>query len=200
MKQYTFLTFLSPHLQQLKKKKTRICSAGWIVPQDHWTIINVELGISSLLICTEMVVFSILHVYSFSYRPYVIPGVQTPVFKSLQDGFNPVDMVREIIWACTDFCLLLQGKPLPVRDGLLSVKLKRAHTIRIQKVQRFFRSRKPTAPIEVDPRVEEIYQWTLESEDRRDAQEQLQQEEQEVLTGLLNQTDGKKNMNMTRYK
>ncbi|KAF9138591.1 hypothetical protein BGX30_008970 [Mortierella sp. GBA39] len=163
---------------------------GWIVPQDHWTIINVELGISSILICTEMVVFSILHVYSFSYRPYVIPGVQTPVFRSLQDGFNPVDMIREIIWACTDFCLLLQGKSLPVRDGMLSVKLKRAHTIRIRKVQRFFKSRKPAAPIQVDPRVEEIYQSTLEAEERFEAQEQQQQEDQEVLTGLLSQTDG----------
>lgn len=145
-----------------------------------------------------MVVFSILHVYSFSYRPYVIPGVQTPVFKSLQDGFNPVDMIREIIWACTDFCLLLQGKPLPVRDGLLSVKLKRAHTIRIRKVQRFFKSRKPTAPVQVDPRAEEIYRSTLEAEERREAQEQQQQqqEEQEVLTGLLSQTNGK----ITRYK
>lgn len=74
----------------------------------------------------------------------------------------------------------------------MSVKLKRAHTIRIQKVQRFFKSRKPTAPIQVDPRVEEIYQYTLEAEERLEAQEQQQQEEeQEVLTGLLSQTGGK---------
>lgn len=142
-----------------------------------------------------MVVFSILHVYSFSYHPYVIPGVRTPVFKSLQDGFNPMDMVREILWACTDFCLLISGKPLPVRDGLLSVKLKRAHTIRIRKVQRFFKSRRPTAPIHVDPRVEEIYQSTLEAEERREAQEQQNRnqqhdEQQEVLASLLGHSDG----------
>ncbi|KAG0377830.1 hypothetical protein BGX24_005351 [Mortierella sp. AD032] len=137
----------------------------------------------------EMVVFSILHVYSFSYRPYVVPGVRTPVWRSLQDGFNPLDMIREIIWASTDFCLLIQGKPLPVRDGVLSTKLKRAHTIRVRKLQRFFKSRKPTEPIVVDPRIEEIYQSTLEAEERREVQEQ--QEQQEVLASLLNHTDGK---------
>ncbi|ORZ00002.1 organic solute transporter Ostalpha-domain-containing protein [Lobosporangium transversale] len=112
-------------------------------PENNWSILNVELGISSVLICIEMVVFSILHVYSFSYRPYVIPGVTTPITKSLWDGFNPVDMLREIVWACQDTVLMIQGKPMPVRDGHLSMKLQRAHTTRIRKRDRFFKSRKP---------------------------------------------------------
>lgn len=119
---------------------------GLFKPEDNWSVLDVQLGISSILICAEMVVFAILHVYSFSYRPYVIPGQTTPVRKSLRDGFNPVDMVREIIWALQDCILLLQGKPLPVRDGHLNFKLKRAYTTRLLKRNRFFKSRKPKTP------------------------------------------------------
>ncbi|KAF9998437.1 hypothetical protein BGZ80_006782, partial [Entomortierella chlamydospora] len=87
------------------------------------------IGISALLICVEMVIFAILHVYSFSYTPYVT-GKETPVSKSLRDGFNPMDIVYEIGWACKDIVCILTGKPLPVREGHLSGVVKRANTIR----------------------------------------------------------------------
>jgi len=152
-------------------------------------MLNVELGISSILICAEMVVFATLHVYSFSYLPYVIPGVTTPITKSLRDGFNPMDMVREIIWACHDTVLLIQGKPIPVRDGRLEFKLKRAHTIRARRRNPLFRSRKPTgATGPVDPKLAAIYQATLESEDALDAAGH----EEQARAGLLANADGKR--------
>ncbi|KAI7820123.1 organic solute transporter Ostalpha-domain-containing protein [Gamsiella multidivaricata] len=162
---------------------------GVFKPEDGWSVINVELGISSILICAEMVVFAILHVYSFSYRPYVVPGVTTPLTKSLWDGFNPLDMVREIIWACQDTVLLIQGKPLPVRDGHLNLnfKLKRAHTIRIRKRDRFFKNRKPAAPKKVDPKLTTIHQNTLNSENTLHSTDQAQQER----AGLLEHAEGK---------
>lgn len=126
---------------------TSYVRVGLFKPEDNWSVLDVELGISSILICAEMVVFAILHVYSFSYRPYVIQGHTTPVRKSLLDGFNPVDMVREIIWALQDCVLLLQGKPLPTRVGHLNFKLKRAYTMRLLKRNRFFKSRKPKTPV-----------------------------------------------------
>ncbi|KAF8929365.1 organic solute transporter Ostalpha-domain-containing protein [Dissophora ornata] len=160
---------------------------GVFKPDDGWTMLNVELGISSVLICAEMVVFATLHVYSFSYLPYVIPGVTTPITKSLRDGFNPMDMVREIIWACHDTVLLFQGKPIPVRDGHLEFKLKRAHTVRVRRRDRLFRSRKPTgASSVVDPNLAAIYQATLESEDALDAAEH----EEQARVGLLANADG----------
>ncbi|KAF9391135.1 hypothetical protein BGX21_011304 [Mortierella sp. AD011] len=145
--------------------------ALYCLPEDGWTIINVELGISSILICVEMVVFSILHVYSFSYRPYVIPGVTTSVLKSLVDGFNPVDMLREIVWALQDTVLLIEGEPLPVREGRLnlSFKLKRAHTIRLRKRDRIFKILKPANPNAVDPKLVAIYQHSLEVENAQNS-------------------------------
>ncbi|KAF9986507.1 hypothetical protein BGZ65_007394 [Modicella reniformis] len=134
-------------------------------PENNWSVMDVELGISAVLICVEMVVFSILHVYSFSYRPYVISGKTTPIWKSLIDGFNPVDIVREIIWACQETLLLIQGKSLPVRDGHLNFKLKRAHTIRLLKRHRFFKNRKAA----VDPKAAAIYQTSLDGEGTLDA-------------------------------
>ncbi|KAF9578683.1 hypothetical protein BGW38_005406, partial [Lunasporangiospora selenospora] len=126
---------------------------GLFTPENNWSVLNVEQGISSILICSEMVVFAILHVYSFSYLPYVIPGTETPLRKSFIDGFNPIDMVRELLWACRDTVLMFQGKPIPIREGHLSGRLERAHTIRIKRRHRFFKSRKPaaTAPISPEP-------------------------------------------------
>ncbi|KAF9395480.1 hypothetical protein CPC16_008122 [Podila verticillata] len=113
-------------------------SLGVFKPTDGWTTANVELGISALLICSEMVVFAVMHVYSFTYVPYILPGVTTNAFKSLWDGFNPVDLVREILWACEDISLILRGQEMRVRDQhSLSHKLQRANTIRATRRQRF---------------------------------------------------------------
>ncbi|KAF9179614.1 hypothetical protein BGZ50_006793, partial [Haplosporangium sp. Z 11] len=156
-------------------------------PENHWSAIDVQVGITSLLICTEMVVFSILHVYAFTYRPYVVPGVSTPIYKSLIDGFNPIDLLREIIWAFHDIGLLIRGKPVPIRDGHLSGRLERAQTIRIRKRDRFFKNRRPAAPKTpaVDPVAAALYNSVLDSEGGNRPSDQ----EDHVRTALLDNTD-----------
>lgn len=104
---------------------------GVFKPTEYWSVFNIEIGISALAICIEMVIFAILHVFSFTYKPYVT-GENTPVRKALGDAFNPIDLVREIGWACQDIYLLIRGRDLPARDGHLSGELKRANTIRAQ--------------------------------------------------------------------
>ncbi|KAF9318456.1 hypothetical protein BG003_011187 [Podila horticola] len=112
---------------------------GVFKPTNGWTTADVELGISALLICSEMVVFAVLHVYSFTYVPYIVPGVATNAFKSLWDGFNPIDLVREVLWACEDISLILRGREMRIRDQhSLSHKLERANTIRATRRHRFF--------------------------------------------------------------
>ncbi|KAF8937356.1 organic solute transporter Ostalpha-domain-containing protein [Dissophora ornata] len=96
---------------------------------EYWSVSNIEIGISALLICVEMVVFAILHVYSFGYEPYV-GTYNTPVRRSLRDGFNPIDLVKEIGWACKDIAFIIMGRPLPIRDEHLSGAVKRASIIR----------------------------------------------------------------------
>lgn len=123
---------------------------------------NIELGISALLVCFEMVIFAILHMYSFSYVEYVVEGVSTPVRKSLRDGFNPVDLFREVGWAFQDIYLLIRGRPLPTREGHLSGTLKRANTRR-QKNRLFFKSRKGSSPDSVDPSMMAVDESTLEA-------------------------------------
>ncbi|KAG0367686.1 hypothetical protein BGZ54_003438 [Gamsiella multidivaricata] len=120
--------------------KTEIADKSVFEATEYWSISNIEIGISALLICVEMVAFAIMHVFSFSYTPYVIPNVKTPVRKSLRDGFNPVDMVTEVGWACKDIVLIIMGRPLPIRDGHLSGAVKRANTVRTR--NRVFKSRK----------------------------------------------------------
>ncbi|KAF9108107.1 hypothetical protein BGX29_003303 [Mortierella sp. GBA35] len=119
---------------------------------EYWSVENIELGISALLVCFEMVVFAILHMYSFSYVEYVVPGVSTPIRKSLVDGFNPIDLLREVGWGFQDVYLIMRGRPLPTREGHLSGTLKRANTRR-QKNRLFFKSRKGSSPnsANVDP-------------------------------------------------
>ncbi|KAF9917809.1 hypothetical protein BX616_011226 [Lobosporangium transversale] len=106
---------------------------------EYWSVNDIEMGINGLLVCVEMVVFAILHVYSFSYIPY-ISNVTTSVCKSLRDGFNPIDLFREIGWACKDIILIIMGKPLPTRDGHLSGAVKRAQTVRTK--ARLFRKKR----------------------------------------------------------
>jgi hypothetical protein len=99
---------------------------------EYWSVDNIEIGISALLICCEMVVFAIMHNYSFTYEPYVVANVRTPLGKSLRDGFNPVDLIKEVGWAIQDIFYLCTGRTVPVRDGHLSGTLKRATTLRAQ--------------------------------------------------------------------
>ncbi|KAI1503943.1 organic solute transporter Ostalpha-domain-containing protein [Biscogniauxia marginata] len=49
---------------------------------------DLKVGIPSLLLCIEMAIFSILHLWAFSYRPYV-PGSKPTYYPSTDPGLPP---------------------------------------------------------------------------------------------------------------
>lgn len=56
---------------------------------------DISVGFNSLLICFEMIIFAILHLFAFTWREYDRgPHKTTPIFASLVDAFNPWDIVR----------------------------------------------------------------------------------------------------------
>lgn len=56
---------------------------------------DISVGFNSLLICFEMIIFAILHIYAFTWCEYDRgPHKTTPIFASLVDAFNPWDIVR----------------------------------------------------------------------------------------------------------
>ncbi|KAF0541708.1 organic solute transporter Ostalpha-domain-containing protein [Gigaspora margarita] len=77
-----------------------LASIGLIHETQYWTRSNIGRGINSLLICFEMMIFAILHIYAFPYKPFRDFGnrVRTPLFKGIIDAFNPIDTLREIVF------------------------------------------------------------------------------------------------------
>ncbi|CAO3572092.1 unnamed protein product [Mortierella alpina] len=146
----------------------------------YWSVLNIELGISALLVCFEMVIFAILHVYSFSYTPYINPDAKTPVSKSLRDAFNPIDLFREIGWAAQDITRLITGRPLPTRDGHLSGALKRADTVR---ARRSIRGRKGSSPNSSDPAMTMVNPSTMEAGGKHEVHELEENPQQAPLLG-----------------
>eukprot|EP00026_Physarum_polycephalum_P008619 Phypoly_transcript_08711.p1 GENE.Phypoly_transcript_08711~~Phypoly_transcript_08711.p1 ORF type:complete len:427 (+),score=45.53 Phypoly_transcript_08711:108-1388(+) len=49
----------------------------------HWSTDNISSGVTNVLICSEMVIASIVHIWVFDYQPYVKEGTKTPVFTVL---------------------------------------------------------------------------------------------------------------------
>jgi Organic solute transporter Ostalpha len=65
--------------------------------------VDVKVGIPSVLLCVEMGLFSILHIFAFPWKPYDISKSDNPNdyysggplgIKALLDAFNPMDFVR----------------------------------------------------------------------------------------------------------
>jgi len=61
----------------------------------YWTADNVSSGVQNTLVCCEMVIAAMLHIYAFSYKPYVVEGQKTPVFKSFLRVIYLKDVVIE---------------------------------------------------------------------------------------------------------
>ncbi|KAI8348928.1 organic solute transporter Ostalpha-domain-containing protein [Mortierella sp. GBAus27b] len=158
---------------------------------EYWTISNIEIGISAILVCVEMVIFAILHVYSFSYIPYIVPDSNTPVRKSLRDGFNPIDLVKEIGWACKEIVLIILRKPLPVRDGHLSGAVKRAKTVRAQ--NRVFRSKKGPSGSDGSEVAIAMEGSRPGNGDKFEADERIDHHTQYQEAPLLHHVDGRNN-------
>jgi len=61
-----------------------------------WSTDNISDGVQNVLICGEMLIVSIVHIYVFSYTPYVKEDTQTSVLRSLKLVFSPFDIARDV--------------------------------------------------------------------------------------------------------
>ena len=61
---------------------------------------DISVGFSTLLICFEMIIFSIMHLFAYPWSDYQSSGlgsaVAAPLWRPLLDVFNPSDIVRAI--------------------------------------------------------------------------------------------------------
>lgn len=91
-----------------------LTSSGAIQSSAKIGIPDIKVGIPSLLLCIEMPIFAIFHLWSFSYRPYVLGTarhdqlyghlkVEDPKYhggplgiKALADAFNPWDLIKAV--------------------------------------------------------------------------------------------------------
>lgn len=62
-----------------------------------WTSDNISTGVQNALICFEMLIVAIWHLFAFRYQEFSGQGAEkTPVWKSLAVCFNYLDVGREI--------------------------------------------------------------------------------------------------------
>jgi len=61
-----------------------------------WSTDNISDGIENVLICGEMLIVAIAHIFVFSYKPYVKEGIRTPLFRTLRHVFSPRDIAIDI--------------------------------------------------------------------------------------------------------
>ena len=90
-----------------------LTSTGLIKTNDHIKTPDIKVGIPSMLLCIEMALFSIFHLWAFTFRPYrlsskvymseSVPGEQPQKYqggflgiKAIIDSMNPWDMVKAI--------------------------------------------------------------------------------------------------------
>ncbi|KIX09530.1 uncharacterized protein Z518_00610 [Rhinocladiella mackenziei CBS 650.93] len=90
-----------------------LTSAGAIKPTDKVQTPDIKVGIPALLLCIEMAIFAVFHVWSFSWKPYtigskeymaeIVPGEEGAALsyqggfggvKAVFDSFNGWDMLK----------------------------------------------------------------------------------------------------------
>lgn len=72
-----------------------LTSANVIKSTRYMSLGDISVGFNSLLICFEMIIFAILHLFAFTWREYDRgPHKKTPIFAAFLDAFNPWDIVR----------------------------------------------------------------------------------------------------------
>lgn len=97
-----------------------LASAGVLVPSKTIADPDIQVGISNMILCIEMMLFAVLHIWAFSYRPYVLrkkkksATAEAPTadiedgkdegryyggflgFRAFMDAFNPWDLVKAV--------------------------------------------------------------------------------------------------------
>ncbi|CCX06998.1 organic solute transporter Ostalpha-domain-containing protein [Pyronema domesticum] len=86
-----------------------LSSANIIKPNRKLSQGDISVGFNALLTCFEMIIFAIMHIYAFPWKPYYKPAhadykegqiidsdkpERTSVIRSLADVFNPWDIVK----------------------------------------------------------------------------------------------------------
>lgn len=89
-------------------------SEGWLKESDWLAYADIKVGLPNLLICFEMAFFAIMHIFAFSWKPYVIKkgdpfadpidpslGKKQKRYKggfmgilAIADAFNPWDIMK----------------------------------------------------------------------------------------------------------
>ncbi|KAJ3171397.1 hypothetical protein HK101_011254 [Irineochytrium annulatum] len=62
----------------------------------YWTPTNVANGINSMLVCFEMLIASVIHLYAFNSSEYHVRDKRTSWIKALGRSLNPLDIFRDI--------------------------------------------------------------------------------------------------------
>jgi hypothetical protein len=86
-----------------------LSSANIIKPSRKLSQGDISVGFNALLTCFEMIIFAIMHIYAFPWKPYYKPAhsdykegqfvdtdkpERTSIIRSLADVFNPWDIVK----------------------------------------------------------------------------------------------------------
>ncbi|KAI5300886.1 hypothetical protein KEM55_004149, partial [Ascosphaera atra] len=81
-----------------------LTSAGAIKASKKFAEQDIKVGITSTLLTVEMALFSLLHIFAFPYKPYILKGLDTKQayqggwggIMAGVDSFNPWDFVKAV--------------------------------------------------------------------------------------------------------
>jgi len=86
----------------------------------YWTEANIADGLTALVTCIEMVLFSAFMMWAYSWTEYVVPGRKTSIWRPLWDSINFTDFAVEIVGSLKYYFDASRGKPgtRPTQDQL----------------------------------------------------------------------------------
>ena len=115
-----------------------ILSAGhFLKPSNKASFSDIKIGLPAFLICVEMMLFSILHLFAYSWRPYLVPrGSLSETYQGKQKryygGFlglsavfhalNPLDLIKGIARGCRWLFVGIRNREMDSKIGLEPMK------------------------------------------------------------------------------
>jgi len=79
---------------------------------EYWTATNIADGLTALTICIEMVFFSLLMMWAYTWNEYKVEGApKTSIWRPLWDSINFMDFLVEIFGSLKFFADYARGKP-----------------------------------------------------------------------------------------
>ena len=68
-----------------------LTSAGAVKSSPKFQTPDIKVGIPAMLLCIEMAIFSVFHLWAFSYRPYVVGGKEYLAELSVSEEASPLN-------------------------------------------------------------------------------------------------------------